>query len=215
MRCHLLRHGAVVPPRPGAFYGARDVPLSPAGLAEARRAAAALADAPLRRVWASPLGRARRGAQLVAARHGLPVLVLPGLVEVDRGAWTGCTPEEIRRQRPGELEAASADPAGFRPPGGESLGDLRERVLETWAELRREALAQAPGEVAVVAHLWSIRAVVAAVLGLEIRDWPALRVPTGSITALELAADGAGRDRLEALGRRPENGRVRSAARPA
>lgn len=200
MRLILVRHGAVQPPRPKTFYGGSEVPLSELGRAEAERAAEALRGRRLDHVACSPLSRARFGAEAVARGRGLAGApeIFDGLREIDRGRWLGHTVEEIRERWPGDLEAHAADPEGWRGHDGESLADLRGRVLAA-----RDALAARwPGGcVAVVAHLYPIRALAADALGRPTADWESLRAPTGSISVLTRTAAGWA---LELLGWQPE-----------
>ena len=120
MRLFLIRHGAVIPPAPGALYGgSADVPLSTAGEAEARAAAAALADVDIDHLVASPLARARYGAEQVAATRASarpPVELAEGLREIDRGRWVGLTPEVIEQRYPGDLAGHAADPRKLAQP---------------------------------------------------------------------------------------------------
>ena len=126
MRLYLVRHGAVSPPRPHVFYGGTDVPLSQLGQAEAKRAAQVLAGESVQRVVSSPMSRALYGAQcFLASRDELDMEIEEDLREIDRGRWIGHTPEEIRANFPGDLEAHAEDPDHWREHGGESLGDLR------------------------------------------------------------------------------------------
>jgi broad specificity phosphatase PhoE len=55
VRVYLVRHGAVIPPKPGCIYGAMDVELSELGKREAHAAAAFLKDDSLDLVVHSPL----------------------------------------------------------------------------------------------------------------------------------------------------------------
>jgi len=204
MRLILVRHGAVAPPRPQVFYGGTEVPLSEAGRAEAAAAAAALQDWPLDAVVSSPLSRARYGAERIAENRGLagaPDLA-EAFREIDRGRWLGLTKDEIRERWPGDLEAHARDPRGWRGHAGESLEDLRLRVLQGRSELE----ARWPGRaVAVVAHLYPIRALAAEASGLGLEAWEEMKIPTGSITLLERGRSGW---RVEVLGWKPEAEKV-------
>lgn len=199
MRLILIRHGAVTPPRPQTYYGGTEVPLSEAGRAEAAAAAAALRGWHLDHIVSSPLSRARFGAERLAENRGLADA--PELDEcfreIHRGRWVGLTQEEIRARWPGDLESHAQDPQDWRGHEGESLGDLRLRVLGG-----RERLAgRWPGRtVALVAHLYPIRALAAEASGQGLESWESLKIPTGSITLLE--RNGAGW-RLGLLGWKP------------
>ncbi len=188
VRLFLIRHGAVVPPSPGVYYGGTEVPLSPRGEAEARAAARLLAGVELEAVYCSPLSRARFGADcLIRSRPGLEVEVLPQLREIDRGRWTGNTPEQVDQLWPGQRAAHDRDPEAWRGHGGESLGDLRDRVLAAFGQL---VAAHPTATIAVVSHLFPTRAILAQALAWPLERWTDLRLPTGSVSLLERQDEG-------------------------
>jgi broad specificity phosphatase PhoE len=181
-RLHLVRHGRVEARWGGRLYGDLDVELSDEGRSQARRAAERLAERPLDRVVSSDLARARYGAECIAEGRQLQASADPALREISRGDWAGRPIEELRRERPGALEAWFADPEVARPPGGESIADLRARVLPALAGL---VAAHPGGEVAVVAHGWVIRATLGWVLGLPSTALTKLHVPPASIATID------------------------------
>lgn len=171
------------------YYGGTEVPLSDAGRAEAAAAASVLAAWRLHHVVCSPLSRARYGADLIAHGRGLAAAPEPiaDLREIDRGHWVGHTEEELLAARPEELQAHRSDPEHWRGHGGESLGDLRRRVLRA----RDGLLERWPDQtVALVAHLYPIRSLIAEASGQPYAAWEQLKVPTGSISLMELGRDG-------------------------
>lgn len=183
-----MRHGAVSQTRHGSYYGGMEVPLSDEGRLEALRAAERLRAEKIDHLVCSPLERARYGAERVAEACGLgPPRVIEGFREIDRGRWVGLLPDEIRERWPGDLEAHEADPEAWTGHGGESLGQLRDRVLAA-----RDALLGdlAGAGVVVVSHLFPTRAMLADVLGLGPERWAELKVPTGSVSVLERRGDG-------------------------
>jgi broad specificity phosphatase PhoE len=187
MELYLVRHGEVVPPAPGAFYGGAEVPLSATGREQAEAAAALLGGVRLDAIYSSPLSRARFGAERVAERQGLEVRERVELREIDRGRWTGHTKEQIEARWPGQLAAHDADLEGWRGNGGETFGDLRDRVVPAVEEVIG---AHPGGAVAVVCHLFPIRAVLAQVLGVPLEGWTQLRLPTGSVSLVEVGGAG-------------------------
>ena len=133
-----------------------------AGNAEqARELAAALAPLDVKSVYTSPLERAVATSRAVGARHGLVPVEVNDLREIDFGEVEGLAFDEL----PSELQAGLlATPLTVRFPGGETYGELRERVCCALAAI----VAQHAGEtVAVVTHAGSIRAALAAWLGIE------------------------------------------------
>ena len=77
----------------------------------------------------------------------------------------------------------------WRENEGESMGDVRDRVLEA-----RDALLGDLGDggAVVVAHLFPIRAILADALGKPLEEWSDIAVPTGSISLVEYGAGGGG-----------------------
>ena len=140
-----------------------DAPLSPAGLAAAAALAPWLRAQAVRSVWSSPMLRCRQTAEAVAG--GLPVGVVPGLVELDCGLWDGLGFDEIRARFPAEYAGRGADGA-LPPPGGEAPADAAVRGLAALTALA----AQTEGDLAVVAHAGINRAMLCTLLGLPMSE---------------------------------------------
>ena len=189
-RLHLVRHGVVEARWTGRLYGDLDVALSEEGRDQARAAAERLADRELDGVVSSDLARARFGAECIAAGRELEVRTLPALREISRGEWAGRPVDELRAEAPGALEGWFDEPEDARPPGGESIGDLRGRVLPALHALANE---HPGGELAVVAHGWVIRSTLGWVLGLPATALTRLHVPPASIATIDWHPD-HGRD---------------------
>jgi broad specificity phosphatase PhoE len=142
-----LRHGETDWNARGLSQGNVDIPLNTVGVAQAARAAAALAEVTgtpraIVTIVSSPLGRARDTAQTVADKLGLEIEIDDDLHEVSFGVQEG--------QPMGEWFDDWVE-GRFTPEGGESFDELRIRTV---AALDR-AIAK-PGPVLVVAHgaLW-------------------------------------------------------------
>jgi broad specificity phosphatase PhoE len=133
----LARHGETDWNRARRWQGHADPPLNDFGREQARALAAAVTDVDA--IYASDLVRARQTAEIVAAEHGVPVLVEPRLREVDVGEWSGLTNDEIAERFPGVTEWANGET-------GEAMG---ERVVAALLEI---AAAHPGGRVLVVTH---------------------------------------------------------------
>jgi ribonuclease H / adenosylcobalamin/alpha-ribazole phosphatase len=180
----LVRHGQTAHSVDRRFSGRADPPLTDLGQAQA----AALADRlarwprPIDAIVASPLARARSTAGAVAAKLGLEVSIVDGLVETDFGDWDGLTMAEVRDRWPAEF-AAWRDSDDVAPPGGESMTTVARRVRRA----RDTLLAGHPGQVVVaVTHVTPIKLLLRQALdasaaflyrlhldlaGLSIVDW--------------------------------------------
>ena len=139
---YLIRHA--LPAFPGGSkmcLGITDIPIGREGAEQAKAMAAALP--PVTAVYSSPLRRAIQTAQAI----GLPVQILSGLREIYAGDWDGLTFAQIRQRYP-ELYAARGLDSTIPPPGSE---DAEAALVRFRLDLERAA-ADAPGDLAVVAH---------------------------------------------------------------
>jgi probable phosphoglycerate mutase len=128
---YLVRHGQTEFNREGRYQGRVDSPLTELGLAQARAAGARLAALAAEEggnwiIETSPLGRARRTAEIIAQSMGLPALTVdPRLIEVSYGEIEGLTAAEIEARWP---KVAALGSAFGLAPGGETMDELLERV---------------------------------------------------------------------------------------
>ena len=123
----LIRHGATAWNAAGRLQGRADIGLSAAGRAAVARwrLPAALGRGALAGEPAAP-GARDRGAAGRAGRS----LVEPRLIEMDWGAWEGCSAAELRAAAAAELAAKEARGLDLRPPGGESPREVAARVSQ-------------------------------------------------------------------------------------
>jgi probable phosphoglycerate mutase len=162
-RLIVVRHGATAWNAEGRYTTRTDMPLSPAGLEQARATAAALAGEPIDRVFCSPLSRARTTGELIAAALPQPVEVLVDerLTEIDAGPFEGLTTAQINAGPLAEAHARwhadTADPA--TPAGAEPLDSARDRAAAFFADA--SAL---PGTTLAATHGSFARVLVAAVV---------------------------------------------------
>lgn len=196
---HLLRHGEVERLAERVLWGQEDVLPSATGArqgVELARWFAAQEPTPTR-VVSSDLRRCRDLAEFVARDAGLELELEPRLREQHLGAWQGRTWEAISASEPDAVRSYWADYVHARPPGGESFGDLGERVRAWWATL--DATTRG-GRLVLVTHVGVIRVLLAHFLGLPLDQALRLAPAVGSHTALALSEAGAV---LEAFGERP------------
>lgn len=159
---HLIRHGSNDALKAGRLAG-RDwaLGLNDEGRAQAERRAESLREVPLAAILCSPLPRCQETAAPLARLHGLEVETRDELIEVDFGAWTGLTDPEIGRDPAWPTYRAFR--AGNAVPNGETLAEVRARVLR----LAIEARARHPdGHVAIVSHGDPLSLLIMQVLGM-------------------------------------------------
>src|SRR4029453_6488162 len=167
LRLFLIRHAQTVWNRARRYQGWQDSPLSEVGRAQAEAVARALSREPLKAVYASTLGRARETAEAIAAQHGLAVRTDADFREMAFGDWEGLCFEDCKAQDPDRYRLWAQEPHRFVPPGeGETLDDVRTRVLAGLERLRREHDGQS---VCLVAHGISPRIIILQALGLPLQ----------------------------------------------
>jgi broad specificity phosphatase PhoE len=181
-RLLLARHGQSVSNAVRRFQGAQDVALSPLGVRQAEALGLAVERRRVAHVYASPLERARRTAEIAVAGSAVPVTLMADLRELSLGDWEGCTVEEIRTLPGDPYTRWIRDPVGCLPPGGEPLADVQARALRS---LERIAAAHPNGEdVLIVAHGGVISALLAHWLGLPLSSIWRLAVANCSLTEI-------------------------------
>ena len=154
----LLRHGQTDWNLEGRYTGQNDPPLNQTGLEDAARAARFLASRPLRAIYSSDLQRARLTAEIIAQATGRQVRLEPRLREVYLGEWEGQLFSDIRARYRAEILERELHPVNSRPPGGETLAELWQRVRQVVAEIA----ARHPGEeVVLVSHGLTLAALIA------------------------------------------------------
>ena len=164
-RLYLVRHGQVADGHTFRYHGNNDIGLSPEGEKQLTRLAQQLQSVPLAGIYASNLKRSREGATCLCQGRDLQPQSFPEFREIHFGVWEGLTFQEIAEHYPEELNSRLQDLANFRIPGGESLMDVRERVVPSL----RALLAAHPGEsLALVAHAGVNRVILCEALSLPL-----------------------------------------------
>ncbi|MFI9273793.1 histidine phosphatase family protein [Kitasatospora sp. NPDC052896] len=162
------RHGQTSWNLQSRFQGSTDIPLTEAGLSQAKRAARLLAGLRPDRLISSDLQRAVDTAGELARLTGLEVSHHEGLRETYAGEWQGLTNAEIRARYP-EQYAAHGRGEPVRRGGGELSTEVADRsvpvVLEAVEKLPED------GTLVVVSHGGTIRTMLGRLLGLEPMQW--------------------------------------------
>ncbi len=181
-RFYFIRHGEVEARYQRVFGGRLDIDLSPRGVEQAERVAAHLRDTHFDAVFASPMKRAQRTLAPLAATNGYQPVTLPGLREVDFGAWTGFTWEEVK-ERFGQSAfdwLRELDRGGI--PEAEPAVDYRRRVTGCLDEILTRHASQT---VAVVCHGGVIRMALAHLLELPLPKLAHFEIDYASISIVD------------------------------
>lgn len=182
---YLVRHGQTHWNAQQRMQGRLDSPLTEAGQGHARANADWLVREGIDGLLASPLGRTRATAAIVAGRLGVDVEYDDRLMERHCGIWEGLTLADIERRWPEEHLAWRADPFFFRPPGGENLPDMIARV----APLLDQLTGRGQARVVIVSHGMLGRAMLTHLLALAPDVASTARQPNDLVYRLRFAGE--------------------------
>ena len=149
----IVRHGRTASNASGLLLGRADPPLDDVGREQAAALAASVPE--VGRVISSPLQRCVATAEV----FGVPVDVDERWIELDYGEWDQTPLSSL----PAETWARWRDDLHLRPPGGETIAELGERVRAACDDLLAEA---AERDVVVVTHVSPFKAAMAWAMGV-------------------------------------------------
>jgi probable phosphoglycerate mutase len=146
-----IRHGETAWNVETRIQGQLDIPLNATGQWQAQRVAQALAaHDSIAAIYSSDLLRALETARAISASTCAPLQTHTGLRERGFGIFEGKTFVEIEKEWPDESRRwRQREPHWAPPAGGESLTQLRERIVGTLHEL---ATQHAGEQIVLVAH---------------------------------------------------------------
>ncbi len=179
----LLRHGETAHNADGNRYcGRTDIGLTERGLAQAATVYEALKNIPIDAVYASPLVRARKTAEIASGNR--PVTTDERIIEADFGLWEGKTKEEFNTENPELWRQWMKDPQTARAGGtGETGGEIVKRVNSFFEDM---LLRHNNQTIMVVAHNGINRLYMAYGLGMPLWNYRRLEQENSSITLFEL-----------------------------
>jgi probable phosphoglycerate mutase len=190
---HLVRHGHHALLGRTLCGRINGVTLDDIGCEEMARCAANLRPRP-DLIQSSPQRRCMQSACILAVHFGLPVEIVPALDELDYGEWTGRSFEELGRDP--QWSRWNSRRGSARPPGGESMRSLQNRVVGHLEQLRNDPVA---GTVIVVSHAEPIRAALLHYARMRLDDFLSIEIDPSSISTLGVER---GRLRIAAINQR-------------
>jgi len=161
MQILFIRHAITDWNQQARIQGRADIPLNDSG--RSQLATSAL-PAPWRdaRCYTSTLVRAIETAQLLGARKCCTV---PALREMHWGDWEGRTLADLRQRDPTGFAENESKGLDFRPAGGESPREVRDR-LDAWLA----SLSQDLRQVVIVTHKGVIRVALSLASGWDMQE---------------------------------------------
>ena len=184
---YLIRHAEPVNSSGKKIYlGQQNLPLSQKGLKQADLLSCQLRGRKLDAIFCSNLIRTKQTAEAIARNHSCNPVALKELREINLGRWDGLPVDEVKNNYPDLYAARGEDIVHFRPPGGESFADLRERVIPAFKHI----LASIAGNIAIVTHAGVNRVILCYLWQLELSQLFSIKQDYGQIYLIQQSAAG-------------------------
>lgn len=183
----LLRHGETSWNADGNRYcGRTDLPLTDKGIAQAKSIRKKLKTVSFDSIYASPLQRAFRTAQIASGT--VNVVTDERLVEVDFGEWEGKSKETFIQENKKRWEDWMADPTAVQAGGtGETAGEVAKRVDDFYQSLNNN---DDEKNILVVGHNGINRIYLTYKLGMPLRNYRKFFLDNAAVTEFELDSEG-------------------------
>jgi len=173
--------------RDGRVAGRRDIGLSAAGRAQAAniRDRLVAAKPEIVEILASPLPRAVETAEIIAAPLGHGVVRDPRLIDFDAGRWEAQSHKDIGASP--EYQRFIADPIAEQIPGGEKIGDVRDRIVSSVSQALADN--ELGANILIVSHAGPLRVLLAHYLGMNLVHYHRLRLSPASVSVLRFESE--------------------------
>lgn len=162
-RVLITRHGQTVTNRETRFCGHFETALTSLGERQAAALGLRLAATAIDAVVTSDLGRAMETAALVLKDRALTPSVDARLREIHYGEWEGERERDIARRYPEQHRLMRDEDPAWRPPGGETIAEVRQRTLAALLDAVRGHQHQT---VLIVTHGTAINCLIAEAIGI-------------------------------------------------
>lgn len=175
-----LRHGQAQNNTSRVLAGrAPGVQLTPKGVSQANEIGKFLKSLDVSHIYASPIERAHKTAQIVGDHVGLPTTVDERLYELEMGKFAGMAYDDLFAKHGNVfLKFYQGDPT-IEENGVETFAQVRKRVLSMVDHVRKE---HEDKNVLLVTHMDPIKAMISNVLNLNAQSLFELIIANASLT---------------------------------
>jgi len=184
MMIYLVRHGETTWNREHVFRGRKDPPLSVEGERQAALVSRFFSTHEVGEVYSSPLLRASRTANAIAAACGARVICRYGLTDLDFGEWEGKSLAWVTEHDKTRYASYRHSPGLCTIPGGESLKSCYDRVYRTFIEITSNYKTESQN-IVVVSHRVVLKLILIGVLEMKFDAFWKIRLDTCSISEIE------------------------------
>ena len=180
---YFIRHGQTDFPLDRIYCdGVEDPQLNRNGLIQAKSAALYFKNREINAIYASPALRTQATAEEVSQVTGVNIKTDAAWVERKFGIWEGLYFKEIEQQYPDEFLNWKKDKVAYTPQNGETIQDVKTRLLESLQLLIEKHFGQ---NVVIVSHVGPIRIAICHSLGIPLQNYRQLRIDYASVSRID------------------------------
>jgi broad specificity phosphatase PhoE len=182
MQLLLVRHGQTEYNAIGRYQGHMQIALDATGQRQAQQVCRRLQRLPIDAIYSSDLVRCIETITPLAQAKSLPIQHDHNLREIDVGLFEHLTVTEIKATFPSLYAAYRNAPGDTIHPGGESYRQLQRRAMAAIAQIAERH--QPEQTICIASHGGTIRAIVCALLHLDINSYNRMWIENCAITTL-------------------------------
>lgn len=186
-RLWLFRHPELDAAHSDRAVGAGPAELSRRGRSQVLRWLELLKEVELAEIYASPQPQCHGPARAIAEAHQREAAAEPLLRDQEMGRWQGRAWADVMRDEDGAVRTFFSEFGDTKAPGGESLGDATERILQWWTKTMPRVLGK---NVVLVLPGSLLSGFAAAMLGMRLSRCVSLNLPHGGFGILDVFHNG-------------------------
>ena len=182
LRLYFMRHGETVWNTERRYQGMTDIELSEEGLRQAECAAKRFKNIKIDKIYASPLKRAMKTAEKIAAEKGLEIISEDDFREIHFGEWEGKTVPELTEKYGESYTNFIREPHKYGFPGEGSVENVINRIKPGIDRL----IAEDKGNVLIVSHGGIIRLMIMYIMGLDSSWFTKMWINNTGVSIIEI-----------------------------
>lgn len=183
----MIRHGELENSGQNCFTGQTNIPLTKEGWRQTTSFLKMLSKSHISLVLSSDLDRTAKPAEYYSKAFNCPLLISKELREIHAGRWENKLYKDVISDEAGYLELRYKDPVNIPFPEGESLRDLKDRVIKTFKSLLNANFGE---NMLLLGHAGVIRVILLYYLKIPLKHFFCFEVDYGSLTVLRFFKDG-------------------------
>lgn len=182
LRLYFMRHGETVWNTERRYQGMTDIELSEEGLRQAECAAKRFKNIKIDKIYASPLKRAMKTAEKIAAEKGLEIISEDDFREIHFGEWEGKTVPELTEKYGESYTNFIREPHKYGFPGEGSVENVINRIKPGIDRI----IAEEKGNVLIVSHGGIIRLMIMYIMGLDSSWFTKMWINNTGVSIIEI-----------------------------